>query len=559
MNPVTRWFSKLRFSKLRFRRRRSWKLRFRWPKFMRRRTGAPEAGRPDGRDRQRADPLTGRTRKLRMSRRDKRIKLFGGYPGQNPKIPVETFRPVLGRSERLAEILRGVTTLGPDSVDEATGHPLDNLVNAQGDEWEYRLRQQYLAYRAAAGRYLGGAWAIVEQYRQVHEQDQARLRDTEVAVEAGLAALSGLEPAHPPVLGGRPGRHSPAHEQPAPEPRTEPGQPVDGVVLPAESRSTGWPTALEVLERPRVSRLELRRLLDPQPTGRVPSWADPGFRDGTLLAGRPRATFVHALVLLLAAGADLGAFVQVVELVLPQQDWVIYLVVAGLTAVVLYIAHLIGVILREAHAGVRSAHGLAGLLGVWLGRRFAVFICLVVWLALGLMAFWVRLTVPLAVSVQLGGGGGVGGGGIGSGAAAGSTAGSNHALQGAAIFLGLFLATGVVAAAGGYSTHNPHRGRYVAAIRAYRKASERAAASNYQFAQALGYYEHQRTEAEAAPQILAEAQKQNRAFTEQLKQTVRIKIAGLAADPAVTDAIFDKDQHPYQRPPEDEEPGEPSR
>jgi hypothetical protein len=42
----------------------------------------------------------------------------------------------------------------------------------------------------------------------------------------------------------------------------------------------------------------------------------------------------------------------------------------------------------------------------------------------------------------------------------------------------------------------------------------------------------------AAPEILAEAHSQNRAFTEQLKQTVWIHIAGLAKDPAVTDAIL---------------------
>jgi hypothetical protein len=491
--------------------------------------------------------------KPRMNRRDKRIRQFGGYPGQIPQGSVLSFEPDLGRQERLQEILADVSAIGPEGVDEGTGHPLDNLANAQGDQWKARLEQQHLAFQAAAARRLGGAWAVLGQYRQVHDQDAARLRDTEIAVEAALTALSGQEPVQLPVLDARP---SPVYQKPEPEPGPAPLS--AGRAMAVGRRDPDWPTALEILASPRVSRFEVRQLLDPQDAHRVPRWSDPGFRDGALLAGRPRGAFLHGLVLLLAAGADLGAFVQVVELVLPQRDWVVWLVISGLTAVVLYIAHLIGVLLREAHAGIRSSYGLTSHLGALLGRRLAAFICIVIWLALGLMAFWVRLTVPLVESVQLGGGGGIGSGGIGSGAAtSGGTTTPSHSLQGAAIFLGLYLATGVVAAVGGYTTHNPYRGRYAAAVRAYRKASERAAASEYQFGLALAFYEHQRREIEAAEQILAKAQQQNRALTEELKQTVRIRIAGMARDPAVTDAIFQQDHDPYWQPPDEGEPGAP--
>ena len=107
----------------------------------------------------------------------------------------------------------------------------------------------------------------------------------------------------------------------------------------------------------------MRHLLDPSDASRVPRWGEAGFRDGTLLAGRPRSTYLHVLALLLAAGADMGAFVQVVELVLPDQDWLDWLVVSGLTAVVLYLAHMIGVMLREARAAQPSDGGIAGRMG----------------------------------------------------------------------------------------------------------------------------------------------------------------------------------------------------
>ena len=303
------------------------------------------------------------------------------------------------------------------------------------------------------------------------------------------------------------------------------------------------------LAPPRLSRTELRRILDPQDASRVPRWGEPGFRDGTLLGGRPRSTYLHVLALLLAAGADIGAFTQVVELALPEQsNWMIYLVVGGLTSVVLYIAHMIGVMLREAKASYPSGTSRGVRVRSWLAIRVTAASCAIVWVALGLLAYWVRMTVPLIGTAQFGGGGGIGSGtgaGIGGGATTGSDTSGNYTRQSAAIFLGLYLATGIVAAVGAYFTHNPYRGRYAAALRARRKASERSAASAYQFWQAQAVYDRQRAELTAARHVLVEAQAIDRAFAEQLKQSVRVQIASMAKDPAVTDAIFEPDQKPY--------------
>jgi len=520
-------------------------------------------------------------RELRRRRRDKRVELLGGHPEQLAEIQIEPFEPVLDQDGRVNRTVGWVSQLGADSFDEATGYPLDNLINAQGEEWRRRLRQQYLRYRPIAHERLRQANAIVEQYRHLNNNDLMKLRSAEIAVETALLALSGHEPDSgsdsQPVDGRRTGARFRTRAARLAEPASKPIRARAG-----DSSRTDWlgiGAARTVLEPLKATRSELRQLLEPHDAHRVPRWGEPGFRDGTLLAGRPRSSYVHALVLLLAAGADIGAFVQVVQLVLTTvSDWLIWLVVVGLTAVVLYIAHMVGAMLREARAHVRATYALAGRLRAWLGRRSATFVCTVIWLAIGLMAFWIRLTVPLPTTAQLnsgfgsggigsggiGGGssGGIGSGGIGGGAASSNAANNPHPLQGAAIFLGLYVATGIVAALGAYYTHNPYRGRYTATLRGLRKASERAAASSYQLGLATAIRDRQQAEIDASAHVLAEAQVQNNAIITQLKQNVRVAIASMAKDPAVTDAIFEQDHNPHGAQPDEplpgaEDPGDP--
>jgi len=496
-------------------------------------------------------------RKLRLGNRHRRVELLGGHPGQNPRVPVERFEADLGKDGRLKAVRDKVGQLGAESVDEATGNVLDTLITRQGRDWDRRLDQQYEAYRARATQRLDQAEAIAYQYKQLLEADHTRLRHAEAAVETAVLALSGHEPER---MDGRvrPIRIVPEPPAAAPDAeaapssgtafddegsssrtRENPSRPWKASVSPtppngaaasrdSERASFDGPASL----RPsRLERFELRRLLEPQDANRVPRWGEVGFRDGTLLAGRPRGAFLHALALLLAAGADVGAFTQTVQLVLPQADWVALLVVFGLTAVVLYIAHMVGVMLREASAARDSAGNRRRL-----GRGLTAFVCTLVWLGVGVLAFWVRYTVPLPVAPQVGGCGVIGSGSTGGCSPSG--AGHGHALQAAAIFLGLYLATGIVAAVGAYVTHNPYRGGYVTAIRAYRRASERASASIHQVGLALAAHQRQQAEIEAAKEILAQAKDQNNAFTDQLKQEALIEIASLLKDPAVTDAFF---------------------
>jgi hypothetical protein len=471
--------------------------------------------------------IAGRIAALRERRRDKRVERLGGHPTGLPSLAVESFQPTLNHSERMNDVVGSVTRLGAESVDEATGYPLDNLVNADGIQWHHNLAQQHYAYRARGDHRLREIQGVVEQYWHLYDADLRRLHATEVAVESAMLELSGepLEQAH--VAASPDAATSPAARRRSRIGVSAETDPLDDIQ--------------EALRPTHVSRGELRRIFEPKDARRAPHWAATGFGDGTLLGGRPRSTYLHTLALLLAAGADIGAFTQVVELVMPDQTTsTVYLVVAGLTAVVLYIAHMIGAMLRNATAAhPRANAGRAAWLATRLGSGAVLVACTLVWAAIGYLAYWVRRTVPLPSPPQ------VGGGAIGSGIIGSSSESNPHTFQIALIFLGLYAATGIVAALGAFFTHNPFRGRYIAALRAYRKAAERAAATASQLGRAEASYQRQATELDNSGQVLAEVQELDKAFTEQLKQSVRLQIAVLSKDPAVTDAIFDSDHAPY--------------
>ena len=483
-------------------------------------------------------------RRLRLGNRHRRIEALGGHPGKVPSLTAEPFEPELNADRRIQGVRDKVRQMGAASFDEATGNFLATLINEEGQDCGHQLDQQHRAYLGRAGQLIQQAQGVVWQYAQLLSEDVARHRHAETAVESAVLGLSGYDSSDAnersgvvTVITGRPAGIpdlDPGGDDRS-VPEDEPVAQSDGEV-PADRHRLEKLDSMAILFPPRVSHSELRRLMDPQDANRVPQWGEPGFRDGALLGGRPRSTFIHVLALTLAAGADVGAFAQTVQLVLPQADWIVLLVVIGLTAVVLYIAHMIGVMLRESRAAGRRAVRGAGGSGGRLGRRLAVIACTLVWLAVGGLAFWVRYTVPLPVTPQVGGCGV-----IGSGPSAGcSTSGATngHPLQAAAIFLGLYLATGVVAALGAYFTHNPHRGGYVSALRAYKKTSERVAASMHRYGMAQAAYVRQQVEIDHSAQILAKAHEQNTALTAQLKEIARIEIASMLKDPAVTDAFF---------------------
>src|SRR5262245_50938019 len=109
---------------------------------------------------------------------------------------------------------------------------------------------------------------------------------------------------------------------------------------------------------------------------------DRGFASAAEVSGLPLTEIVYWFALALAAGADVAAFHQVVSLILRDQgDALVWLMVVGLTAIALTLAHFAGRLARDISAG----HGSA----TWK----QVYACVIPWVVLGLAAFTVRLIV----------------------------------------------------------------------------------------------------------------------------------------------------------------------
>lgn len=327
--------------------------------------------------------------------------------------------------ERHAEALR-------HSVDEAVGHPLDNLINAWADKWVADVEAEHALYLARAEAPLGTANTRLNELDLAKEQDTKRLGETDDARAAAVSALEGDEP---------------------------------------------------------------------------------------LLGGRPKSLYLHLIALLCATAADVAAFIQVVNLLGRQRQSVTVMLVIGFTALVIYLAHLAGVRIKD---------------GKW---RSAV-ACLVVWAAMGLLAAWVRLIAPppATAKVQIS---------LDPVAPAASQENSQFAFAGAALFLALYLGSGLAAGLGAYLTHHKGRSDFVAAVVANRRAGKKVRATERQHGAARTTWQAQISARDAAAKVLAYQRARRLAFAEELKQYTRVLLAGKARDPSVTDAILAQDRRPY--------------
>jgi hypothetical protein len=313
---------------------------------------------------------------------------------------------------------------------------------------------------------------------------------------------------------------------------TSPGGMNDGEVAarsPGDVPADGsGPEDVDAGYAPDVQPADLHILLGPRDRRRFARWGDRGYSDPTLLAGRPRSAYLHVIALCLAALADVGAFFQIVELVMRQQQaYIVLLVVLGFTATVLYVAHAVGVLFRDRKAE-------AG----W-GSRILPYLCALIWLGLGLVAMEVRLRVlaaPTTITFTLGG------------TQSSSAESPTQRFETAILFLALYVATGLVAGVGAYLSHNPLRDNYTSATRAYRKASEQLAATAFQVGASRARTNAHQAELEAAAQTLEHEVHARLALAEELKQVARVLVAQRLKDPAVTDAIFTEDWRPYNPP-----------
>jgi hypothetical protein len=237
---------------------------------------------------------------------------------------------------------------------------------------------------------------------------------------------------------------------------------------------------------------------------------------------------VYWFALALAAGADVAAFHQVVSLILRDQgDALVWLMVVGLTAIALTLAHFAGRLARDVTAGRGPA--------TWK----QVFACAVPWVALGIAAFVVRLIVADSSGGTTVDGSIVGGADIGKSARQASAA---------VLFLVLYVGAGAVAAFGEFLSRNPLRSEYRRSLRAHHRALNRLSRSQPPYELAVQVY-RQRARSRAREEANWRAAREQRlAHADELKRYAAILIAAHLQDPSVTDAMTLPDRRPMVGP-----------
>lgn len=506
--------------------------------------------------------------------RDRRLVAMGGHSqvGELDRPEIEPFAPAAVNDEaarrKIDELVSG---LAPGAVDEATGHSLDNMINAWADQWVTDVCAQHAWYVARASLRQDLSDAAARQVNDLAAHDRTVLAHTVLAVESALLRLVGLGSdstkgrgllrrlafwrrgsARPPEMGdqepvgmtgrsswswdnqsgatGRDGHHRMAPEKPGggasavdlgsrPEQHPEPPRPY-----PEAQQHPGAGAEDGPEESPVPDTADLTILLGPANRRSFARWSDRGYADATLMGGRSRVVYLHVVALALAAAADIGAFSQIVDqLMSTEPGWLVAIVVVGFTATVLYLAHACGTMLRDRRAGAR-----------WI-PWIAPGLCALIWLGLGAAAFYLRLRfAPQPTQLPS----------FSFSGPAPST-GPNVKPYNAALFLALYVATGMVAGVGAYLSHNPLRESYATARRGYRKATERVAATSFQAGKESARHLAAQRELEAAALTLETEKKKRLALAAELKQLARVRMAQRMQDPAATDAIFGEDWRPY--------------
>lgn len=252
-----------------------------------------------------------------------------------------------------------------------------------------------------------------------------------------------------------------------------------------------------------------------------------GYQQPMAVTGRLIGEIVYLIALVLTAGADVVAFDQVLSIILhalgPTLIWV---AVAGFTAMSLTLAHFAGRLLRDQAAG----HGPDGRRAVWL--------LMIPWALLGLMAFVARLILAQselnAPTTTVASGG--------SPAA--------KALSSAFLFLILYLASGAVAGFGEYLTRNPYRAHYRTALRAYHRSLRRMGRSQAPYERALSVWELHEQGRRDEQQNHSSATALQQANADELKRYAAYQIAVHLQDPAATDGMTLPDRIPFPQPPD---------
>lgn len=240
------------------------------------------------------------------------------------------------------------------------------------------------------------------------------------------------------------------------------------------------------------------------------------------VSGRSSFTVpVLVLVLLIAAGADVAAFYDVLANHTNSPDLVLYVLVAGFAVGPLWLAHTVGATLRDRVDGAPDYQPVV----LWTAAAG--------WLLIGTGAFFARLLLTGAAPSSS------------FGTAAPYTVDGRAGLVMALLFATLYIGTGILAAGASFTLHNSIEravGTASRRIRGLRKRLSRHERTHERIAAELRRLQAERVRLEQAHEA---ARLRAIALGDELKQYVRMRIAQTLDEPSATDAMFEPDRYPF--------------
>jgi hypothetical protein len=198
----------------------------------------------------------------------------------------------------------------------------------------------------------------------------------------------------------------------------------------------------------------------------------------------------------------------------------VILLVAGLTAMAVMLAHFAGHFARDLAAG----HGSVA--------RLVLKLCVGAWALLGIGAVVVRALVDPAEPGPL------------DASEFNAGTGTSSPYVAALLFAALYVASGMVAGIGAFVTRNPLRADYRRTRKAYRKTRLKLRKSEPPYERAKHVYELHRTGLRRDEENYDAARQQRLAYAEELKRFSAARIAAHLQSPSATDGMTEEDWRP---------------
>jgi hypothetical protein len=219
-------------------------------------------------------------------------------------------------------------------------------------------------------------------------------------------------------------------------------------------------------------------------------------------------------LLVLAALGDFASFWIVLAGVMGQQEFIIWFLTAAFTAAAVGVMHMVGRTARN----LREGQGGLG--------RTALVVMTLGWMALGATAFFVRTQAEE---------GGASSALPAFGAEAVPT--GENPLLSALLLATLYLASGLLAFWIGFSDHHPRMKSYLALRRTLRAHQQRVAETERNAVEAERLAANARAELDRTKARSAAAESSVDAEIAELKELVRVHVAGLIGEPASTNNL----------------------